>query len=80
MSTVPKELREYFDMADVDGNDQRGTRQQPASGILQVSVVNSVDEKASRFRAFQQGSDKSPYFIQSKASRFHSFPRVSTSN
>ena len=55
MSTVPKELREYFDMADVDENNQRGTRQQPASGILQVSVVNSVDEKASRFRAFQQG-------------------------
>jgi hypothetical protein len=25
MSTVPKELREYFDMADVDENNQRGT-------------------------------------------------------
>jgi hypothetical protein len=61
-------------MADVDENNQRGTRQQLASGILQVSVVNSVDEKASRFRAFQQGRDESPYFIQSKTSKFHSFP------
>jgi hypothetical protein len=39
MNAVPKELREYFDMADVDENNQRGTRQQPASGILQVQLI-----------------------------------------
>jgi hypothetical protein len=79
MSTVPKELREYFDMADVDENNQRGTRQQPASGILQVSVVNSVNEKASRFRAFQQGRADILYQVQSKASGIHCFPHVSIS-
>jgi hypothetical protein len=44
-----------------------------------LSVVDFVDEKASRFRAFQQGSGGIPHRIQLKASRIHNFPRVSMS-